>query len=248
MMSSRSSRLPVRLAVIGIGLALGTALHSTTIVAQSGPSPSYYMYDSRANNGYPPKYPGESNNPQAVVVEGTGLHLGGGCLNSSTAFTVSSVEQQAVAWINSYTPTIIEVTPQEYCASLSAYESAIDTITAYVKSHAASLLPGLWGGFMLDEEPGYGFSVSQLESLNTHVAGQMSGVPGMAWFFTEDQPTGWSSNTATNLADYDGILGVSFPAPQVYNSNFLAVVNNECSTNSVCRNLATIGNWSGFGS
>lgn len=34
------------------------------ITAQSSPSPSWYMYDSRPYNGYPPKFPGESGAPK----------------------------------------------------------------------------------------------------------------------------------------------------------------------------------------
>ncbi len=231
------AELALLVALVVVAATLGAG----TILAQTSPSPSYYAYDSRPNNGYPPKYPGEANNPQAVVVEGLGARLGGGCLNESSAFSEANIKSQTVAFINDYDNVITEISPQEYCASLSSYEALIDRIVSYVEAHATS--PGqFWAGIMLDEEPGFGFSVSELKLLNAHVKSTMSGTPGMSWYFLEDQPNGWS------LAHYDAILGSGWPAPQVYSSSMKSAVNNECSTNGVCENMVTVGNLGSIGS
>jgi hypothetical protein len=203
-------------------------------LAQSSPAASWYMFDSRPFNGYPPKFSGESNNPQAVVVEG----LGAGQCGTSTLYTEAKIEQQTVAWVNSFTPTVTEITPQATCASLSTYEAEIDRIVAYVEANAGAEAGDFWAGIMIDEEVGYGFSVSSLESLNNHLTSTMSGTPGMSWFFLEDQPNGWS------LSNYNSILAAGgFPAPQAYTSSMATAVDNECSTYSRCENLVTV--WDG---
>ena len=174
--------------------------------------------------------------PQAVVVEGLGASLGN-CPNNN--YTEAKIESQTVAWINSVTPTVTEITPQAYCASLSAYESLISRIVSYVESYASN--PGnQWAGIMLDEEPGYEFSASSLEALNNYVSRVMASTPGMSWFFLEDQPNGWTLSTYNAILD----AGSGWPAPQVYSSSMLSAVNGECSTYGKCTNLVTVGNLS----
>lgn len=225
-----------------LSAAILSVFTASPLTAQSGPSPTYYMYDSRPNNGYPPLYPGQSLNPQAVVVEGVGARLGGSCLNYSTDYSEANIKAQTVAFINNYDNVVTEVSPQAYCGSLSAYEALIDRIVSYVETYAGSLAPQYWAGIMLDEEPGFQFSASDLEALNNHVYNTMHGTPGMSYFFLEDQPNGWG------LSTYNAILGFGWPAPQVYSSSMLNAVNSECTTYQRCTNLVTVGNLSGIGS
>ncbi|HEX5241515.1 MAG TPA: hypothetical protein VFW20_11005 [Candidatus Limnocylindrales bacterium] len=132
-----------------------------------------------------------------------------------------------------------EFTPQATCASIATYEAEIDRIVAYVEANAAANAPVDWAGVMLDEEPGYGYTASQYESLNNHLYSTMSGTAGMSWFFLEDQPNGWALSTYNAIV----LAGGGWPAPQVYSSSMASAVNNECSTYSQCRNLVTV--WSG---
>ena len=93
-----------------------------------------------------------------------------------------------------------------------------------------------WGGFMLDEEPGYGFSASQLESLNSYVSSVMSGVSSMAWYCLEGQPNGWDAGT------YSSILGGNWPALQAYSSSMVSAINTEANSYVHSVNMLTIEN------
>lgn len=221
--------------LIGLALSAGSLLWAPGLIsAQSSPSPDEYMYDSKPLAAAPPQYPGEVDIPRAIVVEG----LGAGHCGTSTDFTEAKIEQSTVTWLNNFYNVVTEITPQANCASLSTYEGEIDRIVAYVEAHASAFAPTNWAGIMIDEEPGYGFTVSQLESLNNHMASTMSGTPGMSWFFLEDQPNGWV------LSTYNAILaaGTGWPAPQAYSLSMVNAINSECSTYSRCRNLVTVWN------
>jgi hypothetical protein len=220
-------------AAVVIALAFGTAMHSPVVrsaAAQSNPSATRYMYDSRPNNGAPPTFPGQSSGPQAYVVEGLGASQGN-C--SNTNFTEAKIRDQAVSWLNGSHNTIIEITPQKDCASLATYEGLIDRLVDYVEGHTSNASTR-FGGIMLDEEPGYKFSVSDLEALNDHVHDKMYAEPGISWYFTEDQPNGWG------LSTYDAIIGFSTPTPQVYTTSMLNAVNADCTQLDNCLNVVTV--------
>jgi hypothetical protein len=226
-------RSAVRMSLSLAVSAVLTLVPATTALAQGSPSPTRYLYDSRPNNGNPPTYPGQAAGPGGYVVEG----LGAGYCGSSTTYSETNIRNQAVSWLNANHNTIIEITPQKYCAGLSTFEGLIDRLVTYVEGHTTNASTR-FGGIMLDEEPGYGFSASEIESLNSWVYNRMLQTPGISWFYTEDQPNGWS------LATYDAILGNSSAAPQVYSSSMLTAVNNECSIMGNCRNMVTVGNLS----
>lgn len=211
----------ISLAVLALVL-LAAALVARSALAQS-PTPGTFMEDSRPGVGFPA-------GASAVVVEGLGLI--GSCDGGGT-YSVSSVESATVSYLNSNKKTFTEVTPQSACGSISALETAIATIESYVYAHASN--PGTYfGGFMLDEEPGYGFSASSLESLNSYVENAMVNTPGVSWVAQEDQPNGWV------LATYNTILDTSWPAPQAYTSSMVSAINSECSTYGNCTNLVTV--------
>lgn len=205
--------------VVTVFLGASAALVPAMLAFAQSPTPSWDMLDERPGNGYPTGY-------NAVVVEGLGIL--NGC-----AYSESSVEQATVNFINSGLQTVTEVSPQSGCGTISQYETLIQQIVSYVEAHSSN--PGrYWAGIMLDEEPGFGFSVSQLEALNSYVANEMASTPGMSWWFAEDQPNGWY------LSDYNALLGNSWPAPQVYSSSMATAVNDECSTYGNCTDLVTI--------
>jgi len=218
---SRHGR-PSPLAGICAALVLGawaiTALAAPGAWAQS-PRYTVKMQDFAPGAGYPGT-PGK-------VVEGLGL---GSCLYSESrveAATVNSIR-------NSYR-TVTEISPQPYCVAsgISGYESKIRAIYHYVENHAPRAA-AYWAGFMLDEEPGFGFSASKLEALNRYVASLMNASPGLSWYFTENQPNGWI------LSTYNSIVGGSWLAPQVYSSSMANAVNAECSTYGRCMNDVTV--------
>lgn len=227
---SRRVRAGVSLLACAASLLWAPAL----INAQTNPDAFYYAYDSRPFNGYPPTYPGEVIGPDAVVVEG----LGAGLCGTSTLYTEAKIEQQTVSWLNANYNTFTEITPQANCGTVSDWEGVVDRIVAYVEAHAPAYAPTNWAGIMLDEEPGYLLTATQLESLNNHVHTTMAGTPGMSWFFLEDQPNGWA------LATYHAILaaGSGTPAAQAYSSSMVNAINNACTTYSDCINLVTVWN------
>jgi hypothetical protein len=222
----RSRRTIVLTILVAIVSAVAPVVVGDVASAQS-PSPTLHMSNTSSTT-----FPVGAN---AGIYESTGLI--GDC------GSLSAAESTTVSWTDEGHFVITEVSPQYYaagnCGTISQYESALNSLVTYVERYANS--PGTyWGGIMLDEEPGYGFSVSQLETLNNYVDNLMVSTSGVSWFFTENQPTSWSTNAATNLADYNNLQASSWAAPQVYNANFLGVVNSECSTYSQCENLVTI--------
>lgn len=191
------------------------------------------MYDVAPSGTYPAIAPYESQAANAIVMEG--LYP---CEGST--FSISNIEQWTVYWVNAGYQTVTEITPYGNCAgytSISAYESELQQIEQYVEQNASN--PGqYWGGFMLDEEPNYYFSASNLESLNSYTSSLMSQTPGLSWYFSEAQPNGWV------LSTYNSIISGSWPAPQAYTSgtnSMIAAINDECSVHSSeCTNLVTI--------
>lgn len=215
--------------VIGVTVLLVASGMIQGVSAQS-PSPTYYMFDSHAGGSFPPNAPYTTTGPGAIVIEG----LGSAVSCTGLYYSQSQIEASAVGWMNSYYNTVIELSPQSGCGTLAQYESELSGIVSYVEAHATNY-GQYWGGFMLDEEPGFGFSVSTIESLNNYASSLMANVPGMPWYFTEDQPTNWGG-----LANYNAILRDSYPAGQAYNDNFVSAINSECSTYGKCTNLVTI--------
>jgi hypothetical protein len=209
--------------VVSAVVALGVTglLLAATGTAQA-PTPGSFMEDSRPGNSWP-------SGAGSAVVEGLG--------SLNCPYSESSIETQTVNWINAGHWVSTEISPQSACGTIAAYESLLTRIKNYVEANAKS--PGNhWAGFMLDEESGWGFSVSQLTTLNQYVENMMVNTPGMSWYFTEDFPNG--SNGDWTLAQWNTMLGSSWPAPQVYNSYMITFTNNECSVYSNCTNDVTV--------
>ena len=223
MMKSIGKNLNAGIGVISAVLFL-LFLFANPIVNAQSPAPTSWMEDSRPSVGY---YYGAN----AGIVEGLGSL---GC--SGAYYSQSQIENQTVSWINANRQTITEISPQLGCGSISQYESLISNISSYVESHSSN--PSrYWGGIMLDEEPGFSFTASQLETLNNYVYSVMASTPGVSFYFTENQPNGWP------LSTYNSIIGGSYPAPQVYSqgaNSMAAAVNTDCSQYGYCTNLVTI--------
>jgi hypothetical protein len=203
---------------LATGLAAVTVLGADGAMAQS-PAPNAY-FEQWAPGSY-------GDNTNGLQVEGVGSL---GCGPSE-----SSIEAQTVYDINTdRQATISELSPQSICGSISQYESLVSQIASYVEANAGSRAVRLWGGIgiLLDEEPGFGFSYSQLVTLNESVYNTMLNTPGVSFWY-EDQgncPGCWTQSQYDNLTynasvGYDGI-----PAPQVYNS-FMAGQANASGFN-----------------
>ena len=201
------------------GTFLGAAIFN---VAQAqSPAPTLQMGDAYPGNAFPV---GSS----AVAVEGLG--------SLACSYPVSRIESSTVAWTALRKKVVTEISPQSACGTISQYETLISTIRAYVVTYGTN--PGAyWAGFMLDEEPGFGFSASQLQTLNAYVQAAMVATPGLSWYFEENQPNGWLPST------YHAILANSWPAPQAYTSSMVSAINAECKTYSNCNNLVTVDSY-----
>ena len=145
-----------------------------------------------------------------------------------------------MSWINDGHWVVTEITiyTSSQCpGSIAAYEGELSRIKDFVEANATA--PGNhWAGFMLDEESDYGYTVSQLQTLNQWVEDMMAGTPGMSWYFTEDFPNGKAGDWS--LSEWNAVLVLSWPAPQVYNRYMIDFVNNECSTYGRCMNDVTV--------
>ncbi len=90
---------------------------------------------------------------------------------------------------------------------------------------------------MLDEEPDFGFSVSSLISLNDYVVRQTVSLPGVTFVATEDAT--WSG--AWSQSQYNRIVGTTQPAPQVYNSYMVKIVNASRKVDNLVTWTTTAG-------
>jgi hypothetical protein len=207
----------------GICAALVLGLWAITAVTASGAwaqSPGYnaIMEDFAPGRAYDAHI--------GKVVEGLGL--------GSCPYTEGATAAATVASLSHSYFTVTEISPQSYCVgSVALYDAKIHALYVYVETHSSNARK-FWGGFMLDEEPGFGLSASQIEAINRYVASLMNSSPGVSWYFTENQPNGW------NLSTYNSIVEGSWLAPQVYSSSMAGAVNGECSTYGKCTNDVTV--------
>ncbi len=196
-----------------IAAILATMLATTLTLISSGP---VFAQSPSPNATFLDWQPGTYNtSTQGTVVEALGM---GNC-----SYSLSSAETATVKYINNSKPVITEISPQSGCASLSSYESMITSLVNYVNAHA-SLASTYWGGVMLDEEPNYGFSVANLESLNNFAVNEVTGhVGGLAYLFLEDAT--WSG--AWTQSQWNAIVNIGEPTPQVYNSYMAGIASND---------------------
>lgn len=138
-------------------------------VAQS-PTPDHHFYAVA---------PGARSLSHAgVTVQGLGMD---GCDSRRVP-----AEQDAVYYVDNSMPVWLEISPQAGCTSISGYESEISSILSYVNSNTGDTQEGnYFDGIMVDEEDGFGFSVSQLTTLNQYLENQVATTPGHTFWSLE---------------------------------------------------------------
>ncbi|HET8666228.1 MAG TPA: hypothetical protein VFM08_18070 [Nocardioides sp.] len=129
-------------------------------------------------------------------------------------------------------PVWLEITPQSGCNAISNYEDEIRIMLNTIDSDTGNTAEGTWfAGVMLDEEDGYGFSVSQLNTLNNAVEGYVGSAPGGTWWSLEGfVASGGNPNGCdwTN-AQYDTVIGSGYQAQQVEHQCNINLLNHRSS-------------------
>jgi len=199
-------RLATAMSVGALGGALALGGPAGLALAQT-PGPNVTALDYRPSN--------LGGTATGIVVEGVGS---GAC-----AFTLTSIKAATVHYIRKDKPTWTELSPQSGCATLAGYKSMIHSIITYVEARVKAKAATWWAGFMLDEEPNFGFTASQMVSLNKYAASQTNALPGVTFAFAEDAT--WSGGWTQ--AQYNRIVAPVIAAPQVYNSFMVGIVNNS---------------------
>jgi hypothetical protein len=223
-----SSRVPFRRRLwvhiacgsLVVAFAGAGALAASTPAWAQSPTPNARMWDTAPGGANP--------GVSAVVVEGLGM---GNCPSS-----VAQIEAATIAFLNAGDRTVTEISPQSYCMGtegISGYEDRLRSINGDVMANAGNASSD-WAGFMLDEEPGFDFTASQLETLNSYAKTLMDNDAGLPFVFTENQPNGW------DLGTYKDIVSGTWLAPQIYSTSMADSTNSLCSTYSLCTNDVTI--------
>ena len=201
----------------------------------SATSINAYMMDTFPYHSFPPTAPYWSTGANAVQVFGQGSL---GCITTGINQSQGALEGSTGQWVQAGYQTATEIAPQSGCGTLAAYESEIYNIANYMKSIAN--VSTKWGGFVLNEEPGYDFKAADLESLNLYTQSVMDTVPGLGWYWVEGQPNGW------DLATYSTILESSWPSSEAYTSSMVNAINVEANSYGHNVNMLTIENQSTY--
>src|SRR5215831_5656519 len=199
----RGQCLTVAISAVALGCTLAVGGSASLALAQS-PAPNVTALDYRPST--------LGGTATGIVVEGVGS---GAC-----AFTLASVKAATVHYIRKHKPTWTELSPQRGCATLARYKQMIHGIITYVRARVPGLATTWWAGFMLDEEPSFGFNASQVTSLNKYAVAQTNKLPGRTFVFTQNATWigGW------NQSQYKRIIGSTVDASQIYNSHMVTVV------------------------
>jgi hypothetical protein len=204
--NARSRRWTVAAGALLVGSLLSMAGPASLALAQS-PRPNVSALDFRPSTF--------DKHPTGVVVEAVGS---GGC-----SYPWKQAKATTVRYIRAKKPTWTELSPQSQCASLKQYEQMISGLVAQVKKKVPGLAATYWAGIMLDEEPNFGFSASQVTALNTFTANLAGHLPGVTNVFSEDAT--WAG--AWSQSQYNAIVGPTVAAPQVYNSYMVGITNRS---------------------
>jgi hypothetical protein len=198
-------RLATAIGVMALGGTLALGGPAGLALAQA-PAPNVTALDYRPSN--------LGGTATGIVVEGVGS---GAC-----AFTLASIKSATVHYIRKHKPTWTELSPQRGCATLARYKQMIHGIITYVRARVPGLAATWWAGFMLDEEPNFGFTAAQAISLNKYALSQTNKLSGRTTVFTEDATWvgGWTQS------QYKKIIGSTVDASQIYNSHMVTVVNH----------------------
>ncbi len=212
-MMRSSTRTPLRVLTVVVFLAGAAFAPGATHASAQNPAPTLTA-ESRNDNVYP------SSIPFITVVQGDPL-----CEKSGgNAGGLSQLENISNQLLGNGKATISEITINAECGSdPNFYASEVRQLVNYIESRQGDAAQR-WLGVMLDEESGYGISVSTLVNLNGQVKSIMSGTAGISWYFTEgDEGQGdWGLNA------YKAVVGNgAYPAPQIPNSYMVSEANNS---------------------
>lgn len=134
-----------------------------------------------------------------------------------------------IYYVNHSEPVWLEISPQS-CSTIGTYESEINGMLNYIAANTPSVDEGeYFDGVMLDEETGFGFSVSQLVTLNTYVQQRVIPTSGNTWWSLE----GFSSNGSNangcewSYAQYENIITNGFQAQQIEHLCNIRLANDE---------------------
>ena len=206
-----------RLAIVGVATtAIGATAASGPVFAQS-PSPTVSFRDSGAGQGFP--WPGANG----IVIQGDTVNVGGGCATVANTSNVGNATNMAVSLSQ---PVIFEISVYAPCDSnIQDWKNAIlDTLGVVVNANNITGDCNWFAGIMLDEEfPGYGFSESTINSLNSAIDQQLVGDFTTCSGLQSPVLWGeafWSAGSATQ-SDYDNYKAPSkntyvSMAPQEY--------------------------------
>jgi hypothetical protein len=212
---ARTPRRATRWLPAVLGMVVASLVQAPSPVAAQSPSPAHDYYAVA---------PGTSHRTLAhdgVVVEALGMD---GCDSRRLP-----AQADIIYYIAHHEPVWLEVSPQSACASVATFTSEIQGMLNAINSGTADADEGLWfAGVMLDEEDGFGFTVSQLVSLNTAVQNAVATHPGHTfWSLQGFVANGGNANGCdwTN-AQYDSVLLAGYQAQQIEHQCNINLVNH----------------------
>jgi hypothetical protein len=193
-------------------IIFGIVLSSSAIVGIYGssaraesPSPSSKMTDVNTYYGYPTGY-----NAGVLFADAPG------CNGSTTPYYPTSVENEAVSWINAGHQTILMLDMASGCDShIADYESLANALVSNISGRVSvSNMNRYFGGIMVDEEPWFWTSATaaatDYSNFNAWLVINEPGIPlselgnaGGYWTQAQYNEVAWT---------------YSWSAPQVYNT------------------------------
>ena len=200
---------------VSSSLVVGTVLVQNFLSRAQTPNPSYLFA-----NVTPPSTTIPSGS-SGIVVEGTHPLCYG-------APSVPEIQYLTKYWLEAGWDiwTEISIYRDAVCdTTIAEYQYILYLIIHYVQD-PANVDPAYaqnWLGVMVDEETGYGFSVSQINSLNDWLAAELYGYVSL--------PTWWSTEVFSgqgdwSQAEYNSIVSGSYPAPQIATNYMVQLANS----------------------
>ncbi len=232
---NRRGKISAKVAAAVAIVSAGVPIVSHEAEAQS-PNPYWYLADINTTQGFP-------MGANAVVVEALGMIAN--C--NFSPYTPNEVISKVAGFIKlngSESQAILEISPQTICdTSVTDYINAIEgAVTEIYYAVGQSEFSRYFGGVMLDEEPAYGFSPSQLDYINQQVSANIEG----SKLFTEVGycASCWSQSSYESITTGNNGVGSPsnlfyVPSPQIYNSAMATEQNNSTNDGSSMSTLVT---------
>ncbi|NNN21690.1 MAG: hypothetical protein HKL80_06780 [Acidimicrobiales bacterium] len=159
-----SAKIAAALAI----MSAGVPIVSQEAKAQS-PNPYWYIADISTAQGFP-------TGANAVVVEPLGM-IARCNISQYTPNEAISKVARFIRLHGGESQTVLAISPQTICyTSVTDYINAVEgAVTEVYYAVGASEFVRYFGGVMLNEEPAYGFSASQLDHINQQVSASIEG-------------------------------------------------------------------------